>query len=350
VLYFQLFLLAFFFACHGFADRVETRDGSILYGNIIEVTDGNLSFETTYSSIIRIPVVQVVSLSSSESLSIRDDQNRTLSGQSVPVPSGTLNLRNQDGTQRLAYQNIQHLWPTDSTDPFLAEELALTESLRMKWENSLGFDLTGSSGNSDSLGIGLRVDSLFANRDKELDAYLAHSAQTTNGKTDVEETKLGAEYDSIFTEGMAWYLRSDYEHDPVENIQIRLTGALGLKYDWIKKESYQISTRGGAAIRYEESTRSSIGSTNDPALDLGLDYSYQLNDSLFLESELSLVPSLDDLSDYLFHHDLAVLFPIVADNVWKIRSGLAGTYNSTPSANLEKADFKYYLRVVYDFQ
>ena len=35
------------------ADRIETKDGSIIYGNIIEAIDGNLSIETTYSSILR---------------------------------------------------------------------------------------------------------------------------------------------------------------------------------------------------------------------------------------------------------------------------------------------------------
>ena len=346
----QLILFAISLAGYALADRVETRDGSILYGSILEVMDGNLSLETTYSSVLKIPMSEVSSLSSSETLAIRDENNNTLSGQTVPLPKGTLNLRNRDGTKRLKYQNVQHLWPVRGMDPVVAEELALEESLRLKWENSLGFDLAGSSGNTDSLGIGLRVDSVLSNRDKELDAYLAHNTQTTNGTTDVEETKFGAEYDSIFRDGLAWYLRSDFEHDPVENIEIRLTGALGLKYDWIKREAYQISTRGGAALRYEQSTLAAIGSTHDPALDLGLDYSHQINDSLALESELSFVPSLEDLTDYLFHHDLALYFPIDLENSWKLRSGLSGTYNSTPSTSLEKADFKYYLRIIYEFQ
>ena len=38
----------------------------------------------------------------------------------------------------------------------------------------------------------------------------------TNGKTDTDETKGGAEYDALFHDQLAWYLRSDFEHDPIE--------------------------------------------------------------------------------------------------------------------------------------
>jgi hypothetical protein len=32
---------------------------------------------------------------------------------------------------------------------------------------------------------------------------------------------------------------------------------------------------------------------------------------------------------------------------WNIRSGVNGTFNSTPAANKEELDLKYYLRLVY---
>ena len=36
--------------------------------------------------------------------------------------------------------------------------------LMMKWKNSVGFDLVGSSGNTDSFGAGLRLDSTYSNK------------------------------------------------------------------------------------------------------------------------------------------------------------------------------------------
>ena len=80
------------FSFHLLADRVETKDGSIFYGKILEVVDGNLTFETTYTNAINIPLTAILSMSSSSSITVRDEDNQTLSGQSIPLPVEQLNL------------------------------------------------------------------------------------------------------------------------------------------------------------------------------------------------------------------------------------------------------------------
>lgn len=331
------------------ADRVETKDGSILYGKILGTLDGNLSFETTYSSLVNIPLKELVSLSSSDPISVRTETNETLSGQFIPLPKAQLNIRNQNQVNELKFENIQHIWPPTATDPLVIEAEAYELELKMKWKSSIGFDLVGSSGNTDSIGAGFRMDSTYSNIFTELDLFLSYNTQTTNGKTDTDETKGGAEYDSIFRDQLAWYLRSDFEHDPVEQINLRSTLALGLKYNWIENLDYQVSTRFGSAVRYEDSTIDQVKEKIDPAFDLGLEYTHTLMKSLFLESELTLLPKVDNLSDYLFNHDTALIFPVIEDNTWHIRSGLSGTFDSIPKDDSEKMDMKYYFRVVYDF-
>ena len=331
------------------ADRIETKDGSIIYGKIIEAIDGNLSIETTYSSILQVPLTALVSLSSSNYLGVRDENNRTIFGQSVPMPKNQLNLRNNKQTNQLEFANIQHIWTDVDNDPWVIEAEQQELELLMKWKSSVGFDLVGSSGNTDSFAIGFRLDSTYANNFKELDFFLSYNTQTTNGTTDTDETKGGIAYDSLFHERLAWYLRSDFEHDPVEQINLRSTGALGLKYDLLENSDYEISTRVGTAVRYEESTIELENENIDPAFDLGLEYSHLLKESLFLESELTVLPKIDDLSDYLFNHDTALVFPIFEDNTWHIRSGLSGTFDSVPKDDSEKMDMKYYFRVVYNF-
>ena len=332
------------------ADRVESADGSVLFGKIIGVTDGNLTFETSYSSFVQIPLSEVVSLASSDNLSIRDENNLTSSGQSIPLPSGQLNLRGSKSSSAHSFSDIQHLWTTEGTDPWILEEQLFQESLQMKWENSFGFDLVGAAGNSDSLGMGLRLDSIYGNEYRELDLYLAYNAQKTNGLSETDETKAGAEYDSIFHDQLAWYLRADFEHDLIEQINLRATGAFGLKYDWITEDTYRISTRAGTALRYEDSMLPALSTETEPALDFGLEYSHEINELLSLESDLTLLPNASDLSDYLFSHDTALTIPIGEDPDWNLRSGLAGTYDSTPPQDFKKIDFKYYLRMVYSFQ
>ena len=347
--YWKILLLALVTPLACPADKVETKDGSIIYGKIIGAVDGNLSFETTYSTVIEIPLTELISLSSSHSLSIRDDANNTLYGQSVPMPKEQLNLRNKKQTDNLAFENIQHLWIEESKDPFQIEEEQLKLELLMKWKSSIGLDLVGSSGNSDSIGAGFRLDSTYSNKFRELDLFLSYNTQKSKGVTDTDETKGGAEYDSLFRDRLAWYLRTDFEHDPIEQINLRSTGAIGLKYDWIESLNYQVSTRFGTAVRFEDSSLKHINEKIDPAFDLGLEYTHLFIESLLIESEITLLPKIDDLSDYLFYHDTALIFPVIEENSWHIRSGLSGTFDAIPEDNSEKMDMKYYFRVVYEF-
>jgi len=340
------FSFAIFFAGQLLGDRVTTLDGSIIHGTVVGVIDGNLSFESPYGATLHIPLSEISGLVSNFELSIRDEQNSTRSGQAIASRPGELSLRSPSGEISLPFSSIQHLWDSNGTDPLVE----LEEARQMKWAHSFGFDLSGSNGNTDSLGIGFRMDSLYANDFQELDLYLSHNNRSTNGISDLEETRTGAEYNSIFREDLAWYLKGDFENDPIERIELRATGATGLKHAWLDKENYELFIRGGLAVRHEQFTLSSISSTTDPALDLGLEYSHQFNKIISLESGLSIVPRLNDLSDYLLNHDLALLFPIDNGDLWHLRSGLSGTYDSTPSAGLQESDLKYFLSVVYKFQ
>ena len=46
--------------------------------------------------------------------------------------------------------------------------------MQMKWKHAVGFDLTGASGNTDSFGLGIRLDSKLGNKMREYDFYLSY--------------------------------------------------------------------------------------------------------------------------------------------------------------------------------
>ena len=117
----------------------------------------------------------------------------------------------------------------------------------------------------------------------------------------------------------------------------------------METSDYKTSVRGGAAFRFEELGSDSVKSLSEPALDFGLEHSQQLKKFIFLESDISFIPSIEDFSDFLFRKDTAFTLLLDKEQDWKIRSGIDGTYNSTPVPGKEEMDLKYYLRVIYDF-
>ena len=140
----------------------------------------------------------------------------------------------------------------------------------------------------------------------------------------MDETTFGVDYESRFFEELAWYAKTDLENDRLEEVDLRATAALGLKYSWIEAQNYKTSIRGGAAFRFEELGSDSVKNLSEPALDFGLEHAQQLKKFLFLESDLSYIPNIDDFSDFLLRKDTALVLPLDKKEDWKIRSGLAG--------------------------
>tara|TARA_B100001093_G_scaffold108839_5_gene101135 strand:+ start:5313 stop:6356 length:1044 start_codon:yes stop_codon:yes gene_type:complete len=330
------------------ADEVKTSDGSVIQGVIIGMDDGNLSIKTAFAGVLKISEDQISSLSSEKKIMIRLDDNRTFNGQVLSQEEGRFSLSEQP--EVFAFPVVQHLWPEEADDPLILEVKKKAEAMLMQWKHSLGFDLTGASGNTESFGLGIRLDSGLGNKIRGYDFYLSYNNSTKKNTTIEDETKLGVEYDSRFYESLAWYAKSDFENDRLENVDLRATAALGLKYSWIDKKNYRVSARTGAAFRFEKLNTSDKDGINDPAIDLGLEYSQQIKDSLSLESDISFVPSFNDFSDYLVSKDTALIFPLDRKLNWNLRSGLSGTYNSTPLTKNEELDLKYYLRLVYMFK
>lgn len=329
------------------ADRVTTTDGSMLVGQILGMQDGNLTIETEFAGKLRIAHSRIAAISSEDTFSIRLEDNRTFNGVIVSRANGTLGLEERE--MSFALNEIGQLWPEGEDDPLILSAQKTAQELLMKWKHSLGFDLAGSSGNAEDFGLGIRLDSTLANKMREYDFYLSYNNSSKKDVTTVDETKFGAEYDSRFFEELAWYAKTDLENDRLEDVDLRATTALGLKYSWLDNQTYKISVRAGAASRFEK-LRSSGDDFSEPALDLGLEYRHRFRDTLAWESDLTYVPSISKFSDFLLSKDSALVIPLDKAMDWNLRSGLSGTYNSTPAEDKEELDLKYYLRLVYRFE
>ena len=341
------FILLFlvFIQCSLLADKVVIKDGSVLIGTVTKIEDGNLTLETDFAGNLRIPVSQISSINSESEISLRLEDNRTFNNKIIPADEGRIGLEGNDLS--FDFMQIRHLWSGDAEDPLVLLEKKKAETLLMKWSHSLGFDFMGSSGNTDDFGLGLRADSTYGNKFREYDLYLAYNNSSKKGVTVVDETKFGVEYDSKFYERLAWYAKTDLENDRLEKIDLRATAAVGLKYFWIKNNSYDLSARSGIAFRLEEYQSSTNSTLSEPALDFGLEYSHKIKDFISLESDLTYVPSVNDFTDFLLSNDFALVVPLDKEDNWNLRSGINGTYNSTPVQGKDEVDLKYYIRLVY---
>ena len=328
-----------------FADRIITNDGSELNGKLLLFEDGNLTFMTDFAGKIRISTNNIKSFSTDGEISVRLDDNRTYQSKILQAKDSKILIEESQITP--SFSEVRHLWPSDNEDPLLVEMQEKAKLLVMSWKNSLGFDLTGASGNTENFGIGARLDSQYGNKLRKYDMYLSYNNSSKKDQTIVDETKLGLEYDSRFFEQLSWYAKTDLENDRLEEVDLRATTALGIKYSWIEEKSYKVSLRSGLAFRFEEYGLTNEENVDALALDFGIEYDQLIKDSLYLKSDITIVPSVEELSDYLISKDTAFVIPLDKNSDWNLRTGLDGTYNSTPVKNKEELDLKYYVRIIY---
>ena len=330
------------------ADIVTTTDGSRLVGEVLGMEDGNLTLLTKYAGSVRVSLSEITTIQTENPAYLRLEDNRTIEGIVSPADAGKLNVGVPPVLVEL--KNLQHLWREFEQDPVLVAKERLAKANLMKWKNSMGFDLAGSSGNTEDFGLGLRADSTYGNKFRTVDLYLSYNNSHKENVSIVDETKGGAEYASQFTDHIGWYAKTDLESDRLEEIDIRATVASGLKYILWNEEDRNLSLRAGAAFRYEVYQEESGNDLDDPAIDFGIEHSRRFSDLLSVETDVTIVPSISDFGNYLLTQDSALVIPLGKESPWKIRSGLANSYNSTPAPGKEGLDLRYYIRLVYSWE
>ena len=338
-------LILSLFNCYLYADQIITNDGLVINGKLIFFEDGNLTFQTDFAGKIRISNKDIKSFSTDQEISIRLDDNRTFESKVLQAKDSKILIEQNQLNPK--FSEVRHLWPSDNEDPLIIEMQKKAKLLVMSWKNSLGFDLMGASGNTDNFGIGARLDSEYGNKLRKYDMYLSYNNSSKKDQTIVDETKLGVEYDSKFFEQLSWYIKTDMENDRLEEIDLRATTALGIKYSWIEDRPYKISLRSGLAFRFEEYGLTNQENVDALAMDFGIEYAHLIKDSFILKSDVTIVPSVEKLSDYLISKDTALVIPLNKTSDWSLRTGLDGTFNSTPVKNKEELDLKYYMRIIY---
>ncbi len=143
-------------------------------------------------------------------------------------------------------------------------------------------------------------------------------------------------------------MRSEYERDEFEDIDIRVTTAGGLSYRFFKQEHHTLNTRAGFSYRFE--TLDNGTKIKSPGLDFGLKHFYRIKKFGKVTTDLKFIPSVEDFSDYRFTQDTRFEFPLGGGKFWKVRFGLANSFNNNPAPNRVKLDTTYYTRLILNWK
>lgn len=342
------YILALFAALAGVAslqaDVVETNNGAHLVGKITKIANGTVFLNTAYAGEIGIKQSEIASLSTDEALAVRLSSGTRIDGK-ISTENGTVKIVGQDGVISTEVSKVNASWNAGAEDPSV-------EAARRKWSIVTTADITGKSGNTKSSGIGLGFVAALSSPEDTLKfygSYLYASTTSTDGEKtkSADETRLGIDYANFFSPRFGWFVRSEFETDDVEGIELRSTSDFGATMRLIANDRQSLVGRLGLGYRFESFP---TGPDNKGAvLSAGLTNKFTFNKYTSLVTDLGYVPSVNDMADYRFTHDSALEIPISA-GFWKLRIGVANQFNSRPLAGRKDLDTTYYTRLILNWK
>ena len=257
------------------AATLKLSDGSSVEGQITKIHEGKVFLTTQFAGDIEIPQEMVTNLSSEEPVVLRVESGEVFQG---PVSSdniGEVEVASGTGAVSTSLADVVSAWNPGETDPIVAAEKAALEGQLRKWSYVGGLNITGSDGNTDNLGAGLRFEAKLEGPDDRLLFYASYDYQETEGVKSEDELIGGVTYTNFFSEKTGWYIREELERDPFENIDFRSTTALGLTRRFIQEEDLTLEGRAGLSYRHESYSNNSLEDGEFPGLDFGLDFGWQ---------------------------------------------------------------------------
>src|SRR5690606_29973631 len=125
-----------------------------------------------------------------------------------------------------------------------------------------------------------------------LQFYAAYKRQESNGTVSADQFKAGVDYANNFAGRTSWYVRDEAGFDRVKDIDFYNLAAVGLGYDFIKKDKQILTGRAGVSHRFESYGNPATDELNSAGLDLGLHHEYTFRTAK-LVNDLTFVPAFE---------------------------------------------------------
>jgi hypothetical protein len=323
------------------ADVVETKGGARLTGTVVEINDSAVTLKTDYAGELKIKQSEIVSVQTDERHVVRLASGTVMEGTLKTSPEGKLEISGSDGVIITSVDKVAATWEPGQKDPALA-------ALEPKWTYEAAADITGKTGNSEQFGTAISGRAKRTGVSDVLQFYTAYNRQKTDGAVSADQFKAGIDYSNNFSGRKSWYVRDEAGFDRVKDIDFYNVAAVGLGYDFIKKERQILTGRAGVAHRFESYGNPASDDVNSAGLDFGVHHEYEFTNAK-LVNDLTYTPAFDDFSNYRALHESYFEIPLLAPQ-WKLRMGVSNDYTSQPGAGVEKLDTTYFTRFVLNWQ
>lgn len=215
------------------------------------------------------------------------------------------------------------------------------------WDNSFTAGFSGAGGNSTNLNVFLALDSKFENEEhrNHLGAKF-FLAETDSDRSD-ENIEIFGNADFLLPdEKWFWFMNSSYEYDRFRDWKQRVTGFVGVGYELISEEDFELALRAGVGTTKEFSGARDFR----PEALIGLDLiKWQITKNQVLTASTTYYPDLEDLEEGRLVSKAEWSWDVSAENNLSLKLGIENEYESEVQQGSEHSDTRYYGAVSMSF-
>ena len=319
----------------GYADTVVFKSGDRLTGTITSVKDGKMLFTSKVAGAIVLTMEDIQTFSSDEPIAI-------------VLEDGTLV---EQRAQAAAGAGIEVVAENGQKQAVDIADIAKVNPEKVRWTGSAVASYMETAGNSVNRNASIMADAMRRSEDTRttVDAGYLHSQQESDSgvdETTADNFFFGGKFDYFWSKRFYTYANARYYKDKILELDHRLTAGVGLGYQWIETDNWNIFTELGGTCVDE---KYSLLDANDTYISARGAYRIEKNfgKRVSLFHSLEILENLDTTSAYLVTADAGARAQITER--WFMEGRAMLLYNSEPPAEKEKDDTRYTIGIGLKF-
>jgi putative salt-induced outer membrane protein YdiY len=326
-------------------DVVTLKDGSVIHGEVVEMTGGVLQIKNALASeVIKVKWAEVSKLGVSHPIPFHFKEGTILVGTAEESAPGMITLK---------------VGPTGSTMTVPMDAVTEVNPIVQSpviYKGSLNAAYSQATGNSQLRNVSILGDLVARSEQLRLTLLGRYVYGDNAGSLNTRNARGTIKLDFFITKRLFWFASAYVENDFLQNLKLRTAIASGPGYQWIERGDFSgmlkdktLYTEAGPTYFNEDYRDNSI--TGDRAsfrARVAVKWDWPLFDGRIIWYHYNeIFPSLQNASDFFFTMDNGIRMKILAG----LASGFQVTtrYNNRPPAGTGDTDNLYLLTLGYVF-
>ncbi len=325
-------------------DTVTLKDGSVIYGEVLDMTAGTLRIKTGFAvdDVVNVKWADVTGLTVTHPLPFHLLEGTTLHGTTVQGEDGLLNILAEPLTEPVQIPLASVVGLNPPVIPAVIYQGNLT----------LGYAKT--TGNTDTENFTLLGELVARSKKLRLSLLGRYILTEQNGSLTARNGRGTIKLDFFLTKRFYWFTSAFFEQDTFQDLKLRTALATGPGYQFIDIGDFSgprfhfMQLYGEAGLSYFNEDFKIQPDQDSVRARFSLKWDWPIiKDKVTLFHFNEIYPSVENFSDYYITTDQGVILGLIQNWVTKIQ--LSWRYNNRPPPGIKASDTLFLFTLGYSF-